>query len=320
LRRLAQPVTHGLNACYETGGGWNGMRHRIIGAWLFGLVAVVSAFMTAHVHAQQAGPTTLEYASTELKGFVTAEFRRDAAGCRNICEQRSGCAGFDHSNLNMCRIYAAVASGSMNYSYAAGTRAAIPGYRDPDNLPVQELMPPAEQEAWLYAQFSNVDFYGGDLVPKGLEVHDASICAGACDENLACRAFTFNAEQNRCFLKNGHEFVQAANGVTSGVNFKAKPSQARMELNAEWDLFLLSDLPGHDLGEVPATSYGQCMRQCEGQASCGGFTWVYAGSDRCFLKSGPSLYPVPATKGMVSATKINRDVYPDFIRPTASRD
>lgn len=297
------------------------MRQCKIGAWLSGVVAALCAIVALPAQAQEADPTILEYANTELKGFVTAEFKRDATGCRNICEQRSGCAGFDHSNLNMCRTYAAVASGSANYSYSAGTRARVPGYRDPDNIPVTKpLTPPVEQETWLYAQFSNVDFYGGDLIPKGLEVHDASICARACDENRACRAFTFNAEQNRCFLKNGHEFIQAANGVTSGINFKAKPSEARMNLNAEWDLFLMSDLPGHDLAEVRATTYEQCMRQCEGEARCGGFTWVYSGRDRCFLKSGLGLYPVRASKGMVSATKINRDVSPDFIRPTASRD
>ena len=288
--------------------------------WIFGAILVIVAGIYSTAWAQQADPAILEYASTELKGFVTAEIKRDAVGCRKICEQRSGCAGFDHSGESMCRIYAAVASAAANYSYSAGTRARIPGYRDPDNLPVMELRPPEEQETWHYAQFSNVDLYGGDLIPKGIEVHDASICARACDETHACRAFTFNAEQNRCFLKNDHEFVQYVKGVTSGINFKAKLSEARLDLNAEWNLFLMSDLPGNDLGEVQATSYEQCMRRCEGRASCSGFTWVYSGRDRCFLKSGPGLFPMPAIKGMVSATKTNRDVYPDFIRPTTNRD
>jgi hypothetical protein len=294
------------------------MKHRIFGGWLFGVLVAVCVTVTAQ--AQQAEPTILDYPQTMLKGFLTAEFKRDAEGCRDICLQRSGCAGFDHSNAGMCRIYAAVASGEANYSYEAGTRSRIPGYKEPANIPTRSREPPVEQSAWLYAQFSNVDLYGGDLIPKGIEVHDVSMCASACDGNRACLAFTYNAEQNRCFLKNGHQFVQGVRGVTSGINFKAKPSEARMDLNAEWDLFLMSDLPGNDMGEYPASSYEQCMRQCEGSAMCGGFTWVYSGTDHCYLKSGTNLFPVRARKGMVSASKINRNVFPDFIRPTASRD
>lgn len=296
------------------------MRHRTIGILLSCLCFVMCIGATSPARAQQADLAILTYPQTMLKGFVTAEFKRDADGCRSICEQRSGCAGFDSSNVGMCRIYAAVASGEASYSYSAGTRGRIPGYKDPANLPTRATTPPVEQETWLYAQFSNVDLYGGDLIPKGLEVHNASICTSACDENHACRAYTFNAEQNRCFLKNGHQFVQGVQGVTSGINFKAKPSEARLELNLEWDLFLMSDLPGNDIGEYPASSYEQCMRQCEGRASCGGFTWVYSGKDHCYLKSVGALYPVRARKGMVSASKTNRSIYPDFIRPTTSRD
>lgn len=296
------------------------MRHRLFAPRLLGTFIVFAGLLQATAHAQTAEPAILEYPQTMLKGFVTAEFRRNDTDCRTICEQRTGCAGFDHSAAtNMCRIYAAVAAGQSDYSFTAGTRTKIVGYREPANA--APALPPEEQVSWHYAQFTGVDFYGGDIIPKGLEVSNQALCASTCEADNTCRAFTFNGEQNRCFLKTGHEFVQSVRGVTSGMFFKAKPSEARMQLNAEWDLSLMSDLPGHDLGEVPARSYDQCMRQCEGVAACGGFTWVYfSRQDHCYLKSGPGLFPARSERGMVSATKVNRDIYPDFIRPVASRD
>ncbi|MGI0524784.1 PAN domain-containing protein [Rhizobium giardinii] len=296
------------------------MRNRIYApVIIWGLI--ILAGMLRPAGAQDTDPAILEYPQTALKGFVTAEFSRSASDCRTICEQRTGCVGFDHSARNMCRIFAAVASGQSDLGFTAGTRNRIRGYRDPANLDVKELTPPPEQDTWHYAQFSDVDFYGGDLFPKGLQVHDPALCASACETDSSCHAYTFNAEQNRCFLKTGHQFVQGVAGVTSGMYFKAKQSEATIQLNAEWDLFLQSDLPGHDIGEYPARTYDQCMRQCEGVSSCAGFTWVYGGrKDHCYLKSGPGLYPARFKKGMVSASKINRDVYPDFVRPAASRD
>ncbi len=288
--------------------------------WLFVLFAALGGLSTVPASAQQADPPILEYPQTMLKGFVSAEFKRPTGDCRRICEERSGCAGFDFSSsTNMCRLYAAVSAGQSDFAYSAGTRNRIAGYRDPAN--VNPAPPPQESEAWHFAQFTGVDLYGGDIVPKGLEMNDQAMCASACERDNTCRAFTFNGEQNRCFLKTGYEFVQSASGVTSGLFFRAKPSEARVQLNAEWDLFLMSDLPGNDLGEVPAQTYDQCMRRCEGNASCGGFTWVYfTRQDHCYLKYGTSLYPTRSTKGMVSARKSNRDIVPDFIRPTPNRD
>ncbi|MQX18185.1 hypothetical protein GHK62_26670 [Sinorhizobium terangae] len=267
--------------------------------------------------AQQADPAILEYPQTMLKGFVSAEFNRSGGDCRRICEERSGCVGFDHSSTsNMCRLFAAVSSGQSDFASSAGTRARIAGYRDPSNLP-----PPEELETWHFAQFTGVDLYGGDLVPKGLEMYDVSMCASRCEIDNSCRAFTFNSEQSRCFLKTGYEYVQAVAGVSSGMYFRAKPSQATLALTANWELFLLSDLPGNDLGESFAESYNQCKQNCEASGICSGFTWVtFTRPDRCFLKQGFSLYPVRSNKGMVSARKITRTVMPQFVRPVAARD
>lgn len=301
--------------------GWGntGMKFRGLSRRATTVVLVLAsvAGFSAGAMAQTAQPTILEYPQTALKGFVSAEFRRGPIDCQRICEQRSGCAGFDYSSTtNMCRLFAAVQSGQGDPSFLAGTRSKIPGYRDPVNL-----APPPEQEQWYYAHFSNVDLFGGDMIEKGIEMRDGSLCQRKCEQDTSCRAFTFNSEQDRCFLKSGYQFVQSVNGVESGLYFHAKPSESRVNLTAEWQLFLKSDLPGNDLIESTARSYPQCLRDCENNNSCGGFTWVYfTRQDHCYLKYGTSLYPSRNDKGVVSARKFNQEIMPDFIRPVSSRD
>ncbi|MGO8484906.1 hypothetical protein AB9F39_37675, partial [Rhizobium leguminosarum] len=70
-----------------------------------------------------------------------------------------------------------------------------------------------------------------------------------------------------------YQFVQSASGVESGLYFRAKPSESRKDLDAEWELFLKSDIPGNYLEESGARTYPQCMQSCEAHRSCSGFTW-----------------------------------------------
>lgn len=264
--------------------------------------------------AQESGGEFLDYPETALRGSPSAEFRRPLDDCRKICLERSGCAGFDHSSVtNLCRLFPAVASAQSDPLSTGGTRQKIPGYHDPAN-----------SESWYYASFSGVDFWGGDLVEKGLDAPDAGRCSAMCDGQTSCRAFSYNREQNRCFLKSGFDFVQSFSGGSSGLYFKAKPSQSHKTLNAKWELFLMSDFMGNDLNEAPAYSYKECMQQCGADDQCSGFTWVYyTNPDHCYLKSGTNLYPVQssaARRGVTSARKNSRTVSPDFVRPVTSRD
>ncbi|MDB5526782.1 MAG: peptidase caspase catalytic subunit p20 [Rhizobium sp.] len=181
-----------------------------------------------------------------------------------------------------------------------------------------------EQPSWYFARFTGADLYGGDLVPKGIKMSDASECATQCGANLSCRAFTFNHEQNRCFLKSGYEFVQLVSGVTSGLYLKAKPSEVNPVLQAQWELFLKSDLSGDDIGEYSARTFRDCMQGCKSTMGCNGFAWVYfTKRDQCWLKNGMSLSPVysnNARRGIVSARVVNQIVRPDFVQPAYAKD
>jgi len=292
------------------------------------LTISISAVSAYAAFAQQATePAIFEYARTSLRGIVSAEFHRSVVDCRQICEARNGCVGFDYpASSNMCRMFAAVESAQQDNGSVAGTRHRIPRYRDPDNLPAPSAPPPppptAEAEVWHYAQFSDIDFYGGDLDARGIEVSDAASCARRCELDSSCKAFTYNQAQRYCFLKSGYQFVQSIDRGVSGLYFKARPSMSQIQINIDWELFQSSDLSGTDLGTPPARNYGQCMQACEDNNRCGGFTWVGSiNPGRCFLKRGTELYPERSSRrGTASARKISRDIAPDFVQPVAPRN
>ncbi|BAB54559.1 Uncharacterized protein MLTONO_p0084 (plasmid) [Mesorhizobium loti] len=253
-------------------------------------------------------PDFWDYPGTALEGGTSAEFERPLDDCRRLCRERSGCAGFDHSSVtNICRLFTGIGSAQPNTLSTAGTRNRIPGYSDPRNA-----------ESWYYAAYSGVDLFGGDLVPKGMPAPNAENCRATCDSQNSCRAFTYNLEANRCFLKSGFDFVQTYALGWSGLYFKAGPAAPPPNLTVGWELFTTSAFIG-DSAETYAASYEECMQQCSSNGQCGGFTWANARPNRCYLVYSSNLYPV-RRKGMTSARKNSRTVQPDFVRPVSPRN
>lgn len=256
----------------------------------------------------QGQPDFWDYPGTSLKGTPSAEFKRPQGDCRRICQERSGCQGFDYSPAtNICRLFSGVDSAQSDTLSTAGARNRIPGYHDPANA-----------ESWYYASYSNIDLFGGDLFPKGMSATNAENCRATCDSEHSCRAFTYNAEANRCFLKSGFDFVQSYSWGSSGLYFKAGPAAPPPSLTVGWELFTTQGLIG-DSTETFAPSYDGCMQQCDSNGQCRGFTWANARPNRCYLFYDPNPQPI-RRKGMTSARKIGRTVRPDFVRPASPRN
>lgn len=277
-------------------------------------IAVALAIMGLTADAASAQQADLlDYPGTALRGFLSAEFTRPLDDCRRICLERSGCTGFDHSSTtNVCRIFAGIDSAEPQAGSTSGTRNRIPGYTDPQN-----------GTSWQYARFSRVDLWGGDLVPKGLEMFDAQSCERACEGEASCRAFTFNHARNRCFLKTGYSFVQAFSDGTSGLFYETRFSDRPISLDVEWELYLESDLSGVNLVELRTGSYLQCLNECKPDLQCGGFTYVHAPKpERCLLKYGSDLRPVrnSSSHRMTSARKAAGSLNPDFVRQALPKE
>ncbi|MCS4090049.1 PAN domain-containing protein [Rhizobium sp. BK176] len=118
----------------------------------FGFMAII--VMAGSAAAQDSGGRFNEYPDTTLKGFVTAELTKaDADKCRHICEQRSGCAGFDiRAESRTCRLFGQISSGESEMGSAAETRQRVPGYRAPSNAAVEAPPVPAgpTQSTWTH--------------------------------------------------------------------------------------------------------------------------------------------------------------------------
>ncbi|MDX0463422.1 hypothetical protein GOC73_27760 [Sinorhizobium medicae] len=110
------------------------------------LLAGVSFAIPTLASAQQ----LLEYPDTILSGKVSAEIPNPLDKCRQLCGERSGCAGFDHAEAtNTCRMFASITSARVSRGSFASTREAVGGYHDPANLPPPPLPEPS-QSSWLH--------------------------------------------------------------------------------------------------------------------------------------------------------------------------
>ena len=112
------------------------------------IVALLCSLVGGNAFAQTA-PSILKYRDTALSGNVTGEVAKSLAECHRICEERSGCKGFDHlAATNSCRLFSEISGGLEKRGAAAGTRIALPGYRAPDNFAPKPSVP--SQSGWLH--------------------------------------------------------------------------------------------------------------------------------------------------------------------------
>lgn len=91
--------------------------------------------------------TLFDYPDTALSGMPSAQFTKPIDDCRRICSERSGCAGFDHSDKDgTCRIFSSIGGGRADAQSNAGTRALISGYGDPANPPLAAKLEKLKQQ------------------------------------------------------------------------------------------------------------------------------------------------------------------------------
>lgn len=269
---------------------------------------LLAGTVTTTVSAQQQ-PDIFDYPQTLLQGEVSATFTRDADGCRSICSERTGCAGFSHSAQDAnCRLFSSVTGARSDDRSDSGARRKVPGYAEPAN----EL-------SWFYARFRGIDFWGGDIAPKGYEMFDARACEQACEDESSCRAYTFNTARNRCFLKTGFDFAQSTSDGIGGLYFKAIGSQENMSLDVEWVLALDRDILGHDLYRADASTYVRCMDACGRDDRCSGFVLVTSATpSQCYLKTGAALQTV-TRRGMSAALRYHHTKRPELVRAVSAR-
>lgn len=131
---------------------------------------------------------------------------------------------------------------------------------------------------------------GGDYANFAVRSGDPGLCAGRCDRDSRCRAWSFSYPAPdrwaQCWLKNVVPPRLEDAGSTSGVRGSGviEPRHGNREFGI--------DRPGGDYRslEVDASASGDaCKAACEADSQCRAWTYVrpgYAGPEpRCWLKN-----------------------------------
>ncbi|WP_051332562.1 caspase family protein [Cucumibacter marinus] len=189
-----------------------------------------------------------------------------------------------------------------------------------DPTPEPEPEPEPLPESWYVAIYNNMDFYGGDLVAKGLPASTMQQCAQLCADNTSCNLFTFNDSANRCFVKRDFAYTQATDLGTSGFMFRDTTGESRPRFTVDWQLYTQTDMPGGDVDTLRVNTLDECFAACDGRSECRAFTFSpSSGKEYCFIKGDFAGAPVPynRTKGVISGKKISRVVFPDRVFPAS---
>lgn len=179
----------------------------------------------------------------------------------------------------------------------------------------------AQDLSWKLAMFQNLDLFGADIYPKGLKADSFDRCSNQCGQDLSCRAFTWNQQANRCFLKTGFSFAQTFEGATAGLYFRGRQDP---RIRVDWHIFDNSDLGGVDLGKSGAQTYESCIDSCQYNNECKGFAFVHFTKKKrqCWLKAGSvfgPIYNANARRGITSGKKINQLISPYRVVDVSSR-
>lgn len=122
--------------------------------------------------------------------------------------------------------------------------------------------------------FSNYDFFGMDLNPRGIRNVSLPQCERYCRENPACAAFSYVHKTRWCWPKSGVENISIADSVTSGIIDYSRVSK---------DIFdrpfieaTALDIPGYDLYPkgLRQMTLDQCRHACLATNNCVGFSYV----------------------------------------------
>ncbi|MBZ9994121.1 PAN domain-containing protein [Mesorhizobium sp. BH1-1-4] len=250
----------------------------------------------------QSAQELFRYPQTFLNGAVSATVSVPLEACSKLCSARSGCTGFDHSSDGgVCRLFASVAGAMQSQGHTAGTRSLVIGYGPPVNPPASlpAAEPPSqpgelEQEAVAVtpppASFRR--FLNRDLKSRAAETRQADTveqCESMCRAaETWCRAFTYDAWNRKCFLKERQGQLlmnaRATSGVISGDDMPPESSAAPY-----FEYFNGKAFSGNGFRVLSARARDECERDCSALDQCIAFGFTQS-QRRCVLFEQPGEY------------------------------
>lgn len=151
--------------------------------------------------------------------------------------------------------------------------------RDCRPLRIDVLPNPLETEVREFATFQNYDLTGA--VFDRLNLSDAADCKIACGETEMCQAYTFDAWNGICFLKEDYGQLKVNARSTSGVaSGNSRPAYSTAPV--EFEYFNGKGFPGSGYAEVRSANRDACQESCSDRRECIAFNFI-ASRQQCQL-------------------------------------
>lgn len=181
--------------------------------------------------------------------------------------------------------------------------------KTPDTLPTVEIdpVPQPEEEPDVSPEFApkyqdvyviarGHDIFGHDLAAAPVPASNIKDCQQACDASLACMAFTYHREKQRCYLKAAGGKVLKNAATAAGYRPGIRTSLSWSRVRALPSI----DLTGYDYRSAKGIEFVDCIDRCESDARCRAFSYVSRAKE-CYLKNG--MQELRKAKGIMSGIK-----------------
>ncbi|XP_053302483.1 plasma kallikrein [Pleuronectes platessa] len=243
---------------------------------------------------------------------LTFLYSPDARHCQQLCTEHPSCLFFTFVRQDWTR------DNSHFHCLLKSTPSQEPKVRTPlqgvtSGFSLKNCTSELEQpcQSQLY---QNVDFLGSDY--KFFFTSSGEECHRICTEDPHCRFFTFangvftpsTIIRYKCHLKHSWSVprtpvIMKEVGAVSGFSHELQMTQYFGTV-CQGKLLLNTDIPGHDIGKLPAASAEHCQALCTDKPSCTYFS--YTSDDfQCYLKGNPSVMETRAKLGVTSGIPVH---------------
>ncbi|MEZ0003215.1 protein kinase domain-containing protein [Sinorhizobium fredii] len=131
-------------------------------------------------------------------------------------------------------------------------------------MPMRLEIPPQ------FTRYINYDLVGETF--NTLDVSDSSACEAACSDDNSCHAYTFDAWNRKCYLKNSFSTLQLNARSTSGT-IRGMPAPIRSGATVVFEYFNKKGFPGTGFVLRYSESREQCQAICSDYERCIAFNF-----------------------------------------------
>ena len=127
---------------------------------------------------------------------------------------------------------------------------------------------------WYLAEFSGLDFYGGDLEGTSTRGITLRQCQQLCADDRRCRIYTYNTRHSACFLKDDYIIAEAHPDAQSGLIYQASSPDALPQFPVKWQTYRERVFSGSPYARLTIRDRYSCIQECDRDGSCRAFMFA----------------------------------------------